>query len=378
MSESTEIIVRGRCACGKRYRIRNAVAGTIVACPHCGRTISIDNADLRIAAEGERLIPLQPEQSDMQEAILVDAGQLLNAAKGSRIGLTGRSEVSHDEAALAVAQQGGARLGSAGAATADPGARIHFSDPAPAKSFVHDLVRSFYFTGRIDTAIKVMAVAIGAAIPMLALTIVGQIIGFFIVKLVLGFLSFVVGLVVFVYTIRFFWNTLVMTAAGEDVIATAGTSWDWWDDAIRPLFWFFAITAVCGFPAWLTAYYTPDSPLKHLCIVFATLAGSFFWPIAVMSVAISERLAFLRPDWLLRCIVGIGPTYIVAWLAMLVTVGAAYAFRVASAYVADFHPLLRICYSSLGYFLMFYFGYVLFRSVGLLYRHFHERFPWQF
>ena len=42
MEQPQPILVRGRCSCGKRYRIRNARAGITVMCPNCRRLISAD------------------------------------------------------------------------------------------------------------------------------------------------------------------------------------------------------------------------------------------------------------------------------------------------------------------------------------------------
>jgi hypothetical protein len=98
------ILVRGRCACGRRYRIRNAQAGITVMCPNCRRAIPITESDLRAAAADARLIPLQVEEVEPLEAIPLDCGELTLAPEGSRPGLTGERLHSHDEAMLAAAQ----------------------------------------------------------------------------------------------------------------------------------------------------------------------------------------------------------------------------------------------------------------------------------
>ena len=104
MEQPRLILVRGQCACGKRYRIRNARPGITVMCPNCRRPIPITESDLRAAAADAQLIPLQAETVEPLEVIPLDCGELTLAPEGSRPGLTGERLHSHEEAMLAEAQ----------------------------------------------------------------------------------------------------------------------------------------------------------------------------------------------------------------------------------------------------------------------------------
>jgi hypothetical protein len=97
---SEQPIIRGTCACGQRYRIRNAQPGVIVACPSCARGIYVLEADLRAAAADDRLMPLQIETDEAPEAVLLDVGDIRVADAGSRPGLTGTVAYRHDDERL--------------------------------------------------------------------------------------------------------------------------------------------------------------------------------------------------------------------------------------------------------------------------------------
>jgi len=388
VDERAQVVIRGRCACGKRFRIRNAQPGTIVTCPHCRRTISISDADLRIAAAGGRLVPLQPEQADALEGILLDKAELRTAAKGSQAGLTGRTELTHEEAALAAALHGGARLPPH---TAWGGAAQSADALAPQpkqvpRLFLTDLLASYYFAGQRRNALVLLAVSLACSLPFLGLELLPYVwdllMAFSIAGIAIGVAFAIVCVVAVVlasaYVLQFCWRILAMTAGGDDEIPVHQASWSVWHDVIAPLFWVTAITCVCAMPAALLRTYGPPlGPLTTLLIVGALALGSFFWPVALMSYCVGGSIVYARPDWLLRCAVAIGPTYVLAWLQAMLAAGALIGFTQMATAVSRWPLVARLAYIVGGAFLTLYLGYVLFRTLGLLYRHFSHRFPWQ-
>ncbi len=363
MDQSQTFYVRGRCACGKRYRIRNAQRGVVVTCPACGRAIPVTEADIRTALAGERLIPVQEDDPGMKEALLIDPGELSLASDGSRPGLTGGTAPQHEEAALL----GGLRerpladfdAGSADAA-APEGRRAR--DPSRPRGFLADLIASFYFAGKMGNALNVLAIAAGCTLVWLVGAILPG---------PLGLIAIILATLVLLYVVQFYWSVLTHTAGGEDELSWFDADWDLWDDAFKPLIWLAAISGLCSLPAFGLYWYLPAAyPWKSYVVLGGLIAGWFFWPVAVMSVALGNTLLFVRPDWLVRCALGIGPVYLLAWLlVMTVLVGwtALYRFHAGLAGL----PPVRLAVSL-------YLGYVLFRMLGLLFRHFRGRFPWKF
>ncbi|HUU99190.1 MAG TPA: hypothetical protein VM487_25945, partial [Phycisphaerae bacterium] len=186
----------------------------------------------------------------------------------------------------------------------------------------------------------------------------------------LGLISIILAALVLLYVVQFYWSILTHTAGGKDELSWFDADWDLWDDAFKPLIWLAAISGLCSLPAFGLYWYVPAAYVWKDPVVWAALIGGwFFWPVAVMSVALGNTLLFVRPDWLVRCALGIGPVYLLAWLlVMTVLVGwtAVYRFHAGLAGL----PPVRLAVSL-------YLGYVLFRMLGLLFRHFRGRFPWK-
>jgi hypothetical protein len=388
MSEPNELLVRGRCACGKRFRIRHARPGSVVTCPNCGRSIGIRAADLLIAAAGEQLVPLQFEPAELREAIPVGDAELRPAPVGSRPGLTGQTELDHNDALLTAALHGGPRLPSVeddlAAGRAEQAGQAGPITTAPAQ-FVEELLRSFSFAGQPHNARMVVATTLGLALPLVIVEFLSGGAGFLVavpsVSIVTAILLLAVSAVVLACIARFYWRTLTTSAAGQDDIPITDSGWDVWDDALRPVLWLAVITALCAAPALAIARWAPGS-VPHVAvqvaIALAACMGSLLWPVAVMSVAIGEHLLFLRPDWLVRCIVGIGWVYLVAWLQVAATAGALVGVVAYLPRAGPWPLLAQLACEVAGLGLVLYLGYVLFRTLGLLYRHFNRRFPWQF
>lgn len=368
MEQPQPILVRGRCACGKRYRIRNARAGVTVTCPNCQRPITVTDADLRAAFVDARLIPLQPETTQPLEAIPLDHGELSLAPEGSRPGLTGRRALGHEEAMLAAATHGRLTMGETYADMQPPAppsdVRVLIELEPGRRAFVHDLLASLYFAGIRRNALNVLVIALACWL-MASLQYVLIFFGPFVL-----FMLPIYGIIL-LYTVQFYWSVLRMTAGGEDEIPWVQSDLSWWHDAFKPLAWIVLISALCSAPAIIVGWYgLPDIGGKLPTWWPALAAGWFFWPVAVMSSALGNTILFIRPDWLVRCIIGIGPVYLVAWVAVMLAVAGWCVFLGFS--------IIWVWVPVLGFAVNLYFGYVVFRTLGLLFRHFRARFPWKF
>jgi len=368
VDEPQPILVRGRCACGKRYRIRNAQPGITVTCPNCGRPIPITGADLRAALAHTRLAPIQTETAELLEVIPIDFGELTLAPEGSRLGLTGKKALDHEEAMLASAMQGSLTLRETYAEISPPApeasARVLIELEPRRRAFVYDLLASFYCAGILSNALNILVIAAACSLILLVQ---------WTLLISALFLLFVVPLygIIFLYTIQFYWSVLRNTAAGEDEIPWVRTDWSFWQDSFKPLVWMTTISLLCWLPAGLLGRFGPPAVAAGSLPWWLVLGvGWFFWPVAVMSVALGNTILFVRPDWLVRCVIGIGPVYLVAWLAVMTAAAGWYVFwQFANIWL--WIPVI-------GFAVNLYFGYVVFRTLGLLFRHFRERFPWRF
>ena len=171
MADWGEAEVRGRCGCGRRYRIPHAKPDQVVTCPNCGRGIIVTRADLKAAGAGEMLIPLQPEQVEVREALLVDEVELRPAPAGSGPGLTGRQVHTHEVALLAEALEPSRQIVH-GAGAYSPGApRSQPAAGAPVRpaAFLLDMLASFWFAGRPRNALVLASTALVLTVPLLVL-----------------------------------------------------------------------------------------------------------------------------------------------------------------------------------------------------------------
>ena len=363
MATEEPIVVRGRCACGRRFRIRNARNDSVVLCPNCRRVIRLTETDLQAAAADEHLIPLQSETDELLEVMPVDHGALHMAPEGSRPGLTGAQILSHEEAALAYSARG-IKLSEPYERTLAGRASVWSSYEPEQRPFFLDLLASFYFAGVPRNALNILALAAACTLLALAQYLVY-------LSPVLVLLAIPMYLLIFVCTIQFFWSVLMFTANGEDVIPWAQDQWSLWYDFVLPLFRLGIISFLCTLPYLIVSrgnFPAFTSQPVRLWLVLG--AGWFFWPAAVMSVGIGNSLFYLRPDWVIRCIIGVGPAYLAAWLAAMLAVGVWYYF------LGIWQQW--IWYPVIGFSANLYLGYVLFRICGLLFRHYRQRLPWKF
>jgi hypothetical protein len=365
MAEDKIIVLR--CACGKHYRFRNPRGGTRATCAVCGSLLEVTEADLLTAFAPDGSIHLQEEVVEAKEALPIDGDDLTMAGKGARPGLTEGVAYSHEEALLAEAL-GGRRLPTADNPAAAPGR------PAPAapglrRRFLYDLLASFWFAGNKRNAANIGLTALAQAILITPLAGTGPFL--FAIQLLLT-------VIVTFYALQFLWFVLCVTAAGEDEVPWFESGWSLWSDMAKPALWLIIIALLCTVPAGLVRAYLPAVPWKPAAIWTVLAIGWFFWPVAVMSVALGNSILFVRPDWLLRCVWGIGPVYLIAWLLVMATLASWGIFLLVVPTFPGLPCVVRLIVQVAFVGVNLYFGYVTFRMLGLLFRHFRARFPWKY
>ncbi len=346
-----------RCACGQRVRIAAPRPGARYGCPKCKRPLRIPAAAPQVPPAPSRpasvAAPAAGAPNGPAAAAPADGDLFLDLAVGPAVAVDGPPPVA--AAAPDVPMEDGTTT------TTRP---VHFT---ASRSFLHDLATAFVLNGRPQNVIGVLAMGLACGVPSILRSVP-------FLSCLIWPLLVVVYVIVLLYVIQFLWHTLTSTAGGEDEIPLIQPDFSWWDDAVMPAIWLMAISGLCFGPALYFRFFAETR--ESLLVLGLMIAGSFFWPVAVMSVALGDSLLFVRPDWLLRCIFGIGPVYIVAWLTLVASLFVSVWMQVA----AIPHNLLAfiLIYPLASWIIRIYFGYVMFRILGLLFRHFRERFPWNF
>lgn len=367
MQEALEFIVRGRCVCGRRYRILHARAGTRVDCPQCGRPIVVsDTAVARAVAAAHQAAPAtQPAAPTLLEAEPVDCGELRLAPVGSRIGLTGHRSYSHAEAMLAAAM--GPASASLNPADAELDSLARESRWTPQietaeRPFWLDALASFYLAGRVRNLLNLVAISVVVWLLAFCSSLLPTIIGFIVNALV--------SVVLLLYMIQFLWSVMGLTANGEDEMPLAQSDWNWWEDSLRPAFWMIVISLVCSIP-WIFVVSGLGAAALQIVETWIVLAaGWFFWPVMVMAIGTGGSYRALRPDLLLRAIYAVGPSYLLV-CALALLLAASLVLIKTYLWVLAYSPIV-------GLFVHLYIGYVLFRTLGLVHRHYQSRLPWGF
>ena len=94
----------------------------------------------------------------------------------------------------------------------------------------------------------------------------------------------------------------------------------------------------------------------------------------LISAGLGDSFAVLRPDRVLRCILRVGSSYVLAWVAIAVAVAVPVAARALLDVPNSF--LVQVLWLLADWVLVMYAGFVAFRTLGLVYRHFRPAFPW--
>lgn len=370
-----DAVVRFRCRCGQRCRVRNAQPDTVIRCPKCQRPIRLTRADLQAAAAGVAFEPLQPAAQaaadELQEALPLAGDELRMAPSDAAHGTLGG--VEHTEESLAA---GLLQTHTPSNWPANPDVHAH-EEPGAAvcrRSFVDDLLQTLILGGDRQNLFVLLCTAGALAAMTLVQLCLGMVFGLFAYPLTL-----ILGVLILMFMVHYLWSTMTRTAMGEDDIPIVEPTWSLWDDGLVPLVELALITAFCFVPAWVTQAWMANTPDRVLIVYGLLLLGSMLWPVAVMSVAIGDSLAMLRPDLLVRCIIGIGPVYVLAWGLVW---GAVVLWNVTWTHIDSVNLPIPVLGAMLvtfaAAFAALYIGYVIFRTLGLLYRHFHQRFPWRF
>ncbi len=374
---SRDIVVR--CMCGKRYRVRNAQLGARTECSECGSIVEVTAADLETGYSADGLINLHQDQIEAKEAIPVGDNTVRLADKGSRPGVSHKTVLIHEEAAIAAAMAGRAIDGLGGLTSGAVASDVYDDEGAPRRGFVIAMLSSFWFAGRGKNAMYVVFTAAPLALTQILWAIIP-----FPFSLIALFFFFVMMIAL----VQFYWSVLIHATRGEDEIPWFETDWDLWDDVVRPVWWIGWISVCCSIPSFVVGRMMPPGPAAELAGWAALAAGWFFWPVAVMSYALGRSFMFLRPDLLIRCILGIGPAYVIVWALVMTTLIGWWAAYYGQAWLAIQMGaagaptavlwVVSVVMAVTNAFLTAYFGYVLFRMIGLQFRYYRDRFPWKY
>jgi hypothetical protein len=385
-----ETIFRDTCPCGKRYRVRNPYPGFVFTCPACQRRHALTAEMLRAeptqpppaASQGEeegdvyRLQDqLPPAGGDRQWARPLATLQLRLAPRGAKPGASGRVSYSHADAQAFGAGHGRDLV------EREHEAQHQFREwmlpgrsQARLRSFAGDLAATFHFAGE-----KSNYLVFGAIIGVWTLLVVVRVVMTAVGLWFLTPLLWPIWLALSITFMHYAWLALTETAAGRDDIPLVPADWSIWSDAIKPLLVLLLISFVCCVPMFMGMSFLPaGTPFRSAMLVALLAVGSIAWPAAVLAYGVTDSITGLRPDYVVRVIAVTRGVYVLAWL--IVAGVATLWWQVsgsAKALVLFVNPFVAIAIIEVfATVITLYCTYVVFRTLGLLQRHFGPRMPW--
>lgn len=317
---------------------------------------------------------------DLPEAVILHSGELRLADEGSRPGLNRKEIYDNADAATDRALRGAASPTRPVEWQVPTSSPYHWAERwltagnTPSRGFAADLLASLWLGGSVRNLViaVVQSIILTVCVWFVSLTLTG-----------LGLLGLIVGLAGAGFAIgqvlAFYSNVLWSTARGDDDIELLDDRWTYMEGLFVPLARIVVITLVYWLPVIVAQHYIPaDAGNRTMLLTGALLVSTGLWPMAVLLVWMGGSLTYLRPDHVIVSIARIGPVYVFAWGVVLMTF-LAWWFSLnaifAQAPKGWFGYLVVPLWLTAG---CFYFGFVLFRTLGVIYRHFGQRLPWKF
>ncbi|MHC4546463.1 MAG: hypothetical protein ACYTDW_19140 [Planctomycetota bacterium] len=144
---------------------------------------------------------------------------------------------------------------------------------------------------------------------------------------------------------------------------------------LKSIYMIFIILVVVELPYIIAAVITKSTGVEWPVFLNILKVGClFFFPIAILTVAIGKDLTMLRPDYLLIPIFQAFKPYLVV-AALLITVG------VLEMHTKQFNPSAKATILSITGHLFLnlviqVIAIIIMRAIGLFYRHYSDHLPW--
>ena len=174
----------------------------------------------------------------------------------------------------------------------------------------------------------------------------------------------------------FYLQVIQYTAGGDDDLPDP-SEWDGFiESAVIPIVTFMAVTGMCAIPAVGAAI----AGAEPMAILVATACGAFLWPVAMLAASIGGAGAAMRIDLLIRTIVSALLPYLYVWFMLIVAVaantlalsgGLGMLPEPAAAFLSEGVPGAIV-----ATFTSVYTSIITMKLIGLYYRHYSDRFPW--
>ena len=347
-----------QCPCGARYKVREDMAGRKARCKKCGRVFQIPR-------RGEAPI-LVADEPDWPGAAEVEAGAPpADTASGS---MFDQSDVS-------------TALDADAAPHAD-----HLPRLRPRTGFWADVGWTLLFFISPHNMAMFVVVWIMLLVQELVLFI--------------PLVGLIVALIIMMYVLAWYVSIIPEAASGEDDLPKFSASGGFFDDVLTPCLQYVGTYAVLLLPACLYFIFVARTAGSATTLLAAGLdvftiintTGSadaplialvalaiFFWPVAIMCVSMGGLSSLRRIDLIVVAVVRTFPAYVVIFIMVgLADFLPGFILDAASGAAPTGGGIATggLAFTVLTEGLRLYFSIVTMQLIGLYYRHFKQRFPW--
>ncbi len=372
--------------CRARYNVPATAAGKRTTCKKCG-------VAFRIPLEAAPPVAVPPPEPPSSGADL-GLGDLEALASGQAIAVERSAEVTAPSAAVGpVADRA---LGGGSVAVAGPrGGRAHHDPEVSAYGhYIADVMQSLLFIRKPKNIVLFITLWLMLVVREFLQTAAGMT-GY----LLLPFVG-TAWLVLSGWYMAFQMNLVTWAAGGEEELPSLAAEDGWWDGIVLPFFRLLTTYVVALLPAliyWMVlvsrivaAYVTnpgagsavpADTTMAILVIL--VLFGMCAWPMMVLVVSVGGSVrGLLQLDLIIETVIKSLPAYLLTVAAVYLTLGLrglvwALVWSKMSDKVdwkSDWASLVLL--PAVFIAVNLYFEIAALRAVGLYYRHFKQRFAW--
>lgn len=197
--------------------------------------------------------------------------------------------------------------------------------------------------------------------------------------------NYVITVIAWAWLFGFYLNVIYQTAFDDDELPPIelGTSLTFAWYVIYPLFTFAYTLAMVEIPFFIGLFLLKDTGVNihnfgsaigplHLLLQFLFLLGLFFFPAAILTVAVGKDFALLRPGYLLIPVCHAFGAYVVV---VLLLAAGCFVLSQAGQFDATAAPWLTILHLVLNLLVQIIMLFAM-RAIGLFYRHYGCYFKW--
>lgn len=188
-------------------------------------------------------------------------------------------------------------------------------------------------------------------------------------------------IIAFAYFYNFLKDIIVTSAQGEDELPPWPEFTDIITDIVTPCFQFLGMVLICAGPGLAWLIYGPE--VGKLPIAFALfLLGAFYFPMALVGVAMFDSLSAMNPLLILNSIMKIASHYLVVFFLLLVLLTVKYAGTIggnlirASSDDLGTRIFLFFALGVVSEFAALYLFIVMTRALGVMYYVNRKRLGW--